>query len=524
VREGHQKEKRKAEEMHSSNKPQSLLAPNKKWGLFLFLVVFLCGLGTRLYDLKDPPLDYAATRQLRSALIARGKYYQWAENVPEWKREIALKQGRHSMIEPTIMENLVAATYWIVGGEYVWIARIYSAVFWSLGGIALFLLLREMVSVDGALIGLIYYLFNPFGLVASRTFQPDPLMTALIIFSWWTFYRWYQSRTWKWALWTGAAAGSAMLVKSTAVFFLLGGMGLLILTTRSFKETWKDLQVWTVAGVAGLPVLAYHLYGVFVVGTLGKQFQGRFIPELLKTSTYYRRLLNALTGVSGHDLLFYLGIIGLLYYLGKKEFWFVVGIWVGYLFYCLFFTYHSITHYYYHLPLIPLLSLGFSGIADIIISRLENLHLPNLVKLTIRGGVIVLVVLGVGGGHYLFQEEEYRHEPDFYYQVANFVPRESNKIVLSQDYGYRISYYGWITPKVWLGTEDLVVKKLRGSSLQDFTDKFQSYVEGYDYFIITRKQEFRRQQALYEELHNNYQVHKQGGGYIIFDLNRPRGD
>lgn len=508
--------------MQSSNKPQSLLAPNKKWGLFFFLVIFLCGLGTRLYDLKDPPLDYAATRQLRSALIARGKYYQWAENVPEWKREIALKQGRHSMIEPTIMENLVAATYWVVGGEYVWIARIYSAVFWSLGGIALFLLLKEMVSVDGALIGLIYYLFNPFGLVASRTFQPDPLMTALIIFSWWTFYRWCQTRTWKWALWTGAAAGSAMLVKSTAVFFLLGGMGLVILTERSFKETWKDLQVWTIAGLAGLPVLAYHLYGVFVVGTLGKQFQGRFLPTLLTEAFYYKQILDYQVTVAGHAVILIIGLLGFGYFISRKSLKFVLGIWLGYLLYCMVFTYHSITHSYYHLPLIPLLAITLSGSIEFLLSKLRSFN--DLLGYFVRFCCLVLVILSVSGGYFLLFSENLRNEPDFYYQVANFVPRESNKIVLSQDYGYRISYYGWIKPKVWLGTEDLVVKQLRGSSLQDFTDKFQSYVEGYDYFIITRKQEFRRQQALYEELHGNYQVHKQGGGYIIFDLNRPRGD
>jgi hypothetical protein len=206
------------------NKPTmstTIFAPSKKMGMIVFLVILIFGMGVRLFDLTDPPLDFAATRQLRSALIARGLYYPQAENAEDWQREMAEKQGKHSMIEPTILETIVAVTYRIAGGEYVWIARIYSSFFWVLGGIALFFLVKDMVSTDGAYIALTYYLFVPFGIVASRSFQPDPLMTALIVLSWWTFYRWYRTSTWKWALLAGVSTGAAMMVKSTAVFFLL---------------------------------------------------------------------------------------------------------------------------------------------------------------------------------------------------------------------------------------------------------------------------------------------------------------
>ncbi|MCJ7717803.1 MAG: glycosyltransferase family 39 protein, partial [Anaerolineales bacterium] len=251
--------------------PSTIFAPTKKIGMIIFLVILVCGLGVRFFDLTDPPLDFAATRQLRSALIARGIYYPWVETAEDWQVEMAEKQGSHSMIEPTIMETIVAITYKIAGGEYVWIARIYSSVFWILGGVALFFLVKEMVSPDGAYIALTYYLFAPFGIAASRSFQPDPLMTALIVLAWWTFYRWFNTQTWKWAILAGISAGAAMIVKSTAVFFLAIGFAVLVLSKEKFSKLIRDAQVWVIVLLSSIPVLAYHLYGVFVVGSLGKQ-------------------------------------------------------------------------------------------------------------------------------------------------------------------------------------------------------------------------------------------------------------
>jgi len=50
---------------------------------------------------------------------------------------------------------------------------------WLLGGLALYALARRIASADGALVALLYYLFLDFGVIASRSFQPDPLMVGL---------------------------------------------------------------------------------------------------------------------------------------------------------------------------------------------------------------------------------------------------------------------------------------------------------------------------------------------------------
>ncbi|MCK4489608.1 MAG: glycosyltransferase family 39 protein, partial [Anaerolineales bacterium] len=434
--------------MNKPTLPTTIFAPSKKIGTMVFLVILVCGLGVRLFDLTDPPLDFASTRQLRSALIARGLYYPQAGNAEEWQREMAVKQGRYSMIEPIILETIVAVTYGFAGGEYIWIARIYSSFFWVLGGIALFFLVKEMVSIDGAYLALTYYLFVPYGIVASRSFQPDPLMTALIVLSWWTFYRWYRTSTWKWALLAGISTGVAMLVKSTAIFFLLIGFAVLILSKEKIGKLIRDTQVWVIVLLSSIPVLVYHLYGVFIVGSLGQQFQGRFFPEMLRELQYYKQWKNAVATVIGHELIFAAAILGLLFFIRKKELGFLLGIWLGYLLYCVGFTYHITTHYYYHLPLIPLTAVLLAGFFEVLIKYIKSRAVIPLARI----GLGVILLIGMGGGYYMLHNDDYRNEPIYFKKVADFVGHESKVVALSQDYGYRLSYFGWIAVQPWKGT------------------------------------------------------------------------
>jgi len=146
---------------------QSNLAPSKFWRILILPAILVCGFVTRLYDLSDPPLDYAPSRQLRSAIISRNIYTKAVNDFPDWKREIAQKQsGSQEMLEPEIVENLTALFYLFAGGEYIWIARILSSFYWTLGGLALYTLTRGIISDDSAVITLLYYLFVPFGLLS----------------------------------------------------------------------------------------------------------------------------------------------------------------------------------------------------------------------------------------------------------------------------------------------------------------------------------------------------------------------
>ena len=490
-------------------------APTELWRVLIVAVILAAGLITRFFDLTDPPLDYAVDRQLRSAMIARAIYYESLDSVPAWQLDVARgMRGQHGLIEPEIIEHLTAATYSIVGGEFVWIARIYSSLFWVLGGLALYSLVSGMVSEDGGLIALIYYLFAPFGLVASRTFQPDPLMTAMIITAWMAFYHWYRTASWKWTLLSGLAAGAALYIKSTSIFFLFLGMAIVVLTRKRLLDTLKDMQVWVISLLAGIPILAYYIYGLFITGQLEGQFSGRFFPEMWKDVDFYIQWMKAISTVSGHFIVLLIGVAGLFMMKKKRDLYFLLGIWVGYIIYGMAFSYHISTHKYYTLPMIPLLSITLGVVADRLIGWFRQKRLSFLVW----AGTVLVVLVGMGGGYYLLTLEDYRHEPPYYQKVADFVGPENKIVALSQNYAYRLSYFGWRVAIPWQGPENLAFSELKNSEIDSFAERFSRYRENFDYFIITNNKEFRRQEDLYNELFDHYPVHAEGGGYIIFNL------
>ncbi len=131
--------------------------------------------------------------------------------------------------EPPILEQIVGFVYYLIGSEQVWVARIFSILFWLIGGVALFALARRHASFSAALVGLAFYLCLPFAIVASRAFQPDPWMVMWILVTAWSADHWMENPTWKWTLLTGLFGGMAILIKAMAAFFVGGVLVMAVL-------------------------------------------------------------------------------------------------------------------------------------------------------------------------------------------------------------------------------------------------------------------------------------------------------
>jgi len=184
--------------------PRTTFFTSRKLVYALAAALLLLGALLRLMDSTDPPLDFHPTRQLRNAVIARSIYYEGRPDLNAETRDAVIRQrnlvGRY---EPPIVETLVAYGYKLAGGETWVVPRVWGAIFWLAGGLALFDLARLATNADGALAALAFYLLLPFGVQASRSFQPDPLMTMWIVLAAGAFYRWSEQPAWKWALRSG---------------------------------------------------------------------------------------------------------------------------------------------------------------------------------------------------------------------------------------------------------------------------------------------------------------------------------
>lgn len=480
-------------------------------------LVLLLGLGLaiRLYDLTDLPLDFHPTRQLLSALKARGMYYQTLTNIPADQRDFAIQQWRiRAAIEPEIVERLTAFTYQFTG-EQLWVARAYSSVFWVIGAIFLFLLARQLTSIDGALVTTAFYLFAPYAVSASRSFQPDPLMVALIIIFWRAISRWADEPTsYKWAIIAGLFGGFAIYVKFVAAFFIIGGGLGAALRRDSVLETLRRPQVYVMTVLGILPGAAYVIYGVWIAGYLGQQFGGRFIPALFLSPSYYLGWVGMLNHVVGGAALM-IGLIS-LFFLENEKRRFLLGLWAGYAFFGLYFNYHISSHDYYSLPLIPIVALSLAPVAEMFFAQLTKFTATRLA----RFAAIVILLLGLFASLWNLRADmksvDYRPDTQMWAEISEKIG-DKNVIGLTQDYGSRLAYWGLKDITSWPAYGDLVYHDdLRGAE-HDFEQQFEAVALKKELFLITDFDELNRQPALKEKL-SGYPIFAADDGYVIYDL------
>lgn len=478
------------------------------------VILFVAAIAIRLYDLTDLPLDFHPTRQLFSALKARGMYYQSLPDAPAELRAFAIQQGKmRATIEPEILERLTAFT-WQFSGEQLWVARIYSILFWLTGGIFVYLLARDLFNRDGALFATAFYLFLPYTVMASRSFQPDPLMTALVISFWWAVNRWARRGEWKWVILASLFGGLAIFVKLNAAFFVIGGALGAALGRASLRELIREKQVWAMALLGILPGAAWVAYGLSR-GFLGQQFGGRFMPELFFSPSFYLGWAEMLNNVIGL-IPFALALIGLLLVGNKSTRSLLPGLWGAYLAFALFFNYHISTHDYYSLPLIPIAALSLTPIAEAVFSHLAASVSTSRVKQVFA---IVFISLGLLAAMWesraALKSSDYRPAAMFWEQVGETV-RDHRVVALTQEYGLPLAYWGWVSASNWPDSTDIVYHDLRGGG-QPFDKLFTRLTNNKELFLVTDLADLARQPELQTRL-SQFAVFAEGDGYIVYDL------
>jgi len=486
----------------------------------IVIALFVLGFGIRMLDLTDLPLDFHPTRQFLSAIKARGMYYQYAQDVPEWQREMAVQQWKDAdVFEPAVNEAVVAGLY-LLFGDHLWLARIASSLYWLLGGLALFALARHITSVDGAIIALAYYLFIQFGIEASRSFQPDPLMVGLTLAGLWSFERWYTKRTWKWVVIAGLLSGMAIFVKTVAVFPLLGAFAFVILTTGKLKPTLKDPQVWALAIITVLPITLFMIDSLYISKTSNLSTTLRFFPSLWIDPAFYVRWKNMIGNTLGFGA-FLLALLGIFLAKPGKERSLLLGLIAGYVVYGLVFAYHITTHNYYQLPLFVFISLSLAFVGKALFLKLTEINnASNLVRVSVAG----IILFGMGFEMWNVRVElvrnDYRAEPRFWADLGDKLGHDTPVLGLTQDYGNRLAYWGWKTIERWPTTGDQNLRELAGVA-KTFDEIFADRVEGKRYFLVTNFNQFDRQSDLKDKLFGTYSILEQTSEYIIFDLQQP---
>ena len=502
------------------------IAPQTRPANWFILFIILLALGglLRLLDVTDPPLDFQPSRQLRNSLVARNIYYSLLPTATTEQRDLASSFARSvGKYEPPVTESIVAVTYLFTGGENFVSARIWSTLFWLLAGIALFDLARRALSPWAALAALAYYLVLPFSVQASRSFQPDPLMTAAFVIGIYFLYRWSESvsllplgegqgmrAAWKWAILAGVFLGIATFVKIVIAFFVGGAAIALVLFTLK-KDFWKSKQVWAMAALMIVPALIFYI--LLNQGRSTEYFFAWTVTliKLITSTDFYSKWLAFTGSLFGLTVIF-LSLAGALLAPPRLR-WLLIGLWIGYLLYGLTLPFQMYTHSYYHIQLIPIIALGLASALNPLIERVPAQSWVG------RAGLIALTVAVIGYQSWVARSvlvaEDFRHEPAFWKQVGDMIPADADVIGLTQDYGFRLMQWGWRKVSLWPLSTDL--SEARGGN-QDNAD-FASLTEDKEYFLVTAFGQLDKQPHL-KEILTQYPIAAEGDGYVLYDLRK----
>lgn len=487
-------------------------------------LMLIAALGIRMYRADEPPLAFHATRQYRSLLIARGYYYDRLEGVPAWRRHVAqVARERQGVLEPPVIELLVANAYRLAGGERFWIPRIVSSLLWLGGGVVLYLVALRMAATGAALLGVAVYLFLPFAVVASRSFQPDPLMVFLVLTASWLLLRHVERATMARRALAAAATAAAILVKPVAAFPVLASFALLEAGAGGMRAMLRPRAVAFLLAACS-PTLVFYGWGMLAPGTLREQARSSWLPALAMDPFFWRGWRANVDDVIGLPLLV-VALVGVLVCRPGPPARLLIGLWAGYGLFCLVFSYHVATHDYYHLVLIPIVALSIVPVAAVVARALRGAD--GSISLARRLGVAAIVVLALLWGAVEARarlaarsglEDQARIAPEIGERVAH----STNTVYLASDYGLSLEYHGLLGGRPWPLVSDLEWERLAGESTLDAAARFRSEYAPHapDYFIVVDQREFQRQEDLEAFLTQQYPVLASTDRYRIFDLRR----
>lgn len=207
----------------------------------ILVILFAAAFLIRIYHIDEPPLAFHPNRQFHSAMIARQMYYSITKSVPEQQRAIAnLNRAQEVKGELPILEFAAAIGYKIAGGEYLWIPKVYSVIFWLIGGAFLYRFVSRVVSADAAIVSLLFFLFLPYGIDASRSFQPNPMMIMLLIISISAVYNFFEHPVTKHLIIAAVVSALTLLVYPTSVFPVIIMFIAIALYTNGFFGALKN--------------------------------------------------------------------------------------------------------------------------------------------------------------------------------------------------------------------------------------------------------------------------------------------
>ena len=485
------------------------------------MLALLLGAGwVRVQHLDQPLLSFHATRQYRSAVIARACYYDRQPDLPEWARDTAKANlSMQPVGEPPLIEWLACAAYQWLGEERLMIPRLLSVTFWLLGAIPLYLLALRVASPAAAMIGTSTFLFLPYGIVASRAFQPDPLMTSCALSATWALARFYERQDAMRLAVAASAVAVAALVKPMSVFFTIAAAaGFAVAHVGLVSALWTPRLLMPV--LLGLvPALLYYGYEA-VFGTLARdQMRLRFVPSLLLSGFFWQGLWTQAQRVFGPPAFVAMVLGTVLAPPGLARALFV-ALWAGYAAFATAFTYHMPTHDYYHLPYLALAALAVAVLWDRVTNVAPGHESAVRSRSADAAAIAMATVIALWGTWSAMPRlaAGERSRIALYEEIGEVAEHTTRALFLDAEYGFPVMYHGQVSGDWWPTNGDLTAESLGGADPIDAATRFQRSYAAYrpTHFVVTDLDSFAVQPDLQRLLARDAIPLRQSATYHVY--------
>jgi hypothetical protein len=274
------------------------------------------------------------------------------------------------------------------------------------------------------------------------------------------------------------------------------------------------------AGLTLIPYILYMIYGLVINGSLESQFSLRFFPQLWIDPVFWLRWNEMISKVVGFEF-FLASIIGILILKKSIHRVLLVSLLAGYFVYGLTLSHHISTHDYYQLPLVPIVIIGASVVFSQIIAVIKN---PGwLANGIVIGVLFFFAAINAWDVRVTLKRVNYDGEISFWQKMESVFDRNQSIIGITQDYGYRLNYWGWTGIENWMSSSDFSLRELAGQEF-DMQALFEEKIEGRDFFLVTQLSELDHQPEIKTILYDNYQIKEETSDYIIFDLHNQIGN
>ena len=496
----------------------------------LVFILVLMALLARLPGITEPPLDFHPTRQYRSAILARALYYEGNPAIPEWQRQLSdIHVAQQGGLEPPIMETLTAWLYRLVGEERLELGHLIAVVFWLGAGIAVWLTVRSVGTPLGGLVALAFVLFAPYGLVASRSFQPESLMVLCVSLTVLALQRWAAEPKARSLIAVILAGGMAGLVKPSGLFFVAGpALGILawpdLRLTGSTTLMRRGMTAFVILAGMSIPAFLYYGYAIWISGTMKYQLNDRFVPQLFGTAFYWLGWKMQVDKVVGGVAVAIVGLIGAVTAIPRPARFLACGLWGAYGLFAVISSYHIATHDYYSLPLVVIVGLSLGLLTGLVTSRLAWLS-SQRAALVIAALMVIGSLLSVRATLPALTHAKARVQARAFEVIGEKVQHATDLIILDYAYGRSVMYHGLVAGTVWPGSADFLVERFNGVEPLPASERFQrNYAPSNpSFFVITNLHQLNEQPDLAEFLKEHARLAAEDFNYRIYDLRAGSG-